>query len=131
MCILHISISSIQKSQLLLLPTNEVWGKVIFSQVSVILFTEGHAWHTCPQAHMPPTNPRHACPLACTPPNRYYKMQSMSRQHASYWNAFLLPIINSCYVYITLINNIFNPEIATIITVINSYYVLLIATMCY
>ena len=30
-------------------PANEVWDKIIFSQASVILFTEGHAWHrgTC------------------------------------------------------------------------------------
>ena len=31
----------------------------------------GHAWHACP-------------------PSRYYEIQSMSGQYASYWNAFLL-----------------------------------------
>ena len=66
---------------------NEVWGKVIFSQASVILFTgRGHAWHALY---------RHACtPWACTPPRGYsicgyYEMRSLSRQYASYWNAFL------------------------------------------
>ena len=77
-------------------PANEVWGKVIFSQASVILFTGGgvHGMHA-PWAHTPPG--KHT-PWACTPPHLrahmppdgYYEMWSMSGWYASYWNAFFL-----------------------------------------
>ena len=87
-----------------LLPANEVWGKVIFSQASVILFTGGgdmcgtqacplgtHATRHAPPRYVPPGmhSPGHAPPRH-TPPQGYYKMRSMSGQYASYWNAFLL-----------------------------------------
>ena len=82
----------------LLLPANVVWGKVIFSQASVILF-RGCALACTPPGHahppghtLPPgmhTLLGHARPL---PPNGYHEMRSMSGPYASYWNAFLFII---------------------------------------
>ena len=48
----------------LLPPANEVWGKVIFSQASVILFT----WRGSAQAPLDADLPSHADPLDADPP---------------------------------------------------------------
>ena len=55
-------------------PTNKVWGKIIFSQVSVILFTGGHVWQAPTPCHahpLPHTPPCHACPTPSMPPTTY------------------------------------------------------------
>ena len=95
---------------LFLPPANQVWGKVMFLHMSVILFTwgVGSTWAGTPQAG----NPQAGTPLAGTPPSRYTpsrytalagtppfqvhppamhaRIRSTSWRHASYWNAFLL-----------------------------------------
>ena len=95
---------------LLLPPANEVWGKVIFLHLSVILFTGGvlpqcmlvyptpssrpppHPWsrHPLRSRHIPraDTLPRAGIPLcsAC------WEIQSTSGRYASYWNAILLEL---------------------------------------
>ena len=95
---------------LLLPPANEVWGKVIFSQASVILsmggdfsacitghMTRGSAQPSCRQTPLPlDTDTLDAEPPEWRPlPPRYmeyYGIRSTSRRYASYWNAFLLTI---------------------------------------
>ena len=63
-------------------PANEVWGKVMFLHMSVILFTGGWVSAHCMLRHTPP--------WADTPPPGYYGIQSTSGWYASYWNAYLL-----------------------------------------
>ena len=46
-------------------PANEVWGKVIFLHLSVILFTRGSTWASTPRAGTSPA------PQAGRPPGRY------------------------------------------------------------
>ena len=97
----------------LLPPANEVWGKVMFLQLSVILFTVEEylgryplgrytpqqvqylgkytPWQVPPGRH----TPWQVHPQAGTPPSRYTPLamhagiQSTSGRYASYWNAFL------------------------------------------
>ena len=45
--------------------------------------------------------------VVCMPPSRYYKIQSMSRWYAFYWNAFLLDIILVKVVDLRMINNLY------------------------
>ena len=49
-------------------PTNEVWGKVKFLHLSVILFTGGSTWAGSPPGRYTPWQVH---PLAGTPPGRY------------------------------------------------------------
>ena len=56
-------------------------GKCAWQEVCM---AGGHAWQGVWVAGG-------AC-VACIPPTRYYEIQSMSGQYASYWNAFLLSI---------------------------------------
>ena len=74
----------------LLPPANEVWGKVIFLHLSVILFTGGGPWQVPPgQVH--PLG-RYS-PRADAPPSAVHaEILSTSGQYASYWNAFLLTL---------------------------------------
>ena len=51
---------------------HEVWSKVMFLHLSVILFTRG-------STHPP-----------CADPPRYYRIRLTSGQYASYWNVYLL-----------------------------------------
>ena len=67
-------IGNLSKCTSLLPPANEVWGKIIFSQASVILST-GRGVDT----------PQH------------YGIRSTSGRYASYWNAFLLPPANEVW----------------------------------
>ena len=82
--------------KILLPPANEVWGKVIFLHLSVILFTGGSAsvhagippdqappWHPPPTRHPSPP-PRCAC----------WEIRSTGGRYASYWNAILFTL---CY----------------------------------
>ena len=62
---------------ILLSPPNEVWGKVMFSQVSVILCTGGLHQGVSIQGGLG----RH--------PLGYYGIWSTSGRYASYWKAFL------------------------------------------
>ena len=72
-------------------PANEVWGKVIFLHLFVILFTGGipppGTRHHPPgtRHHPPPPGTRHTLPQcrAC------WEIRSMRRRYASYWNAIL------------------------------------------
>ena len=62
-------------------PANEVWGKIIFLHLSVILFTGGSTWRGTPgQVH----------PLQVHPPAVHNGIRSASGRYAFYWNAFLL-----------------------------------------
>ena len=67
-------IGNLSKCTSLLPPANEVWGKIIFSQASVILST-GRGVDT----------PQH------------YGIRTTSGRYASYWNAFLLPPANEVW----------------------------------
>ena len=80
------------------------WGKVIFSQACVILFTGGDlpqcmlGYHTPPWTRHPPdqapTRPRtpqdHAPPPRC---RACWEIWSMHRWYASYWNAILFTML--------------------------------------
>ena len=75
-------------------PANEVWGKVIFLHLSVILFTGGGLPGKVPtRAGTPPGRytPRQV-PLRQVPPAMHAGLRSTSGRYASYWNAFLLII---------------------------------------
>ena len=74
---------------LLLPPANEVWGKVMFLHLSVILFTGGGGLHPG-GLHLGRSTSRGLGrpPLDADPPE-HYGIQSTSRWYASYWNAFL------------------------------------------
>ena len=61
-------------ANLLLSPSNEVWGKVIFLHLSVILFTGGVPGQVHPGIS------------AC------WEIRATSGRYASYWNAFLFGI---------------------------------------
>ena len=84
----------------LLLPANEVWGKVIFLHLSVILFTGGSAWtgtplgRYTPQAGTPPSGQVYP-PLGRYTPgsSACWEIRATSGRYASHWNAFLLTII--------------------------------------
>ena len=102
-------------ANLLLPPANEVWGKVIFLHLCVILFTGGvpgqvppgrytpragtrpgryTPWQVHPhrQVHPPGryTPPRQVHPWQVhTPPTVHAGIRSTSGRYASYWNAFL------------------------------------------
>ena len=69
-------------------PANEVWGKVIFLHLSVILFTGGvclsACWDTTPQDQAPPWSRHTPLHSAC------WEIRSTSGWYASYWNAILL-----------------------------------------
>ena len=77
------------------------WGKVIFSQASVILFTGGVCLSACwdtatpPQKEAParkkelPLPRRPPCQGDDSPPEADSGIRSMSGWYASYWNAFL------------------------------------------
>ena len=82
---------------------NEVGGKVMFSHVSVILFTGGSDTIACwdtpppgPEAGTPDTRDRHPprirLPWEQIPPRHsaFWEMRTTSRWYASYWNAILL-----------------------------------------
>ena len=88
---------------LLLPPAIEVWGKVIFLYLSVILFMGGSNWTGTPQGRYTLRcgyNPLgRYIPLVGTPPGRYTPptvhagIRSTSGRYASYWNAFLFTIV--------------------------------------
>ena len=61
-----------------LLPANEVWGKVIFLHLSVILFTGGGG--------LQPGG-------LCRPPSKHHRMRSTSGRYASCWNTFLFNFV--------------------------------------
>ena len=102
--------------KLFLPPANEVWGKVIFFHLSVILFTGGeYLGRYTPQAGISPPGQVHPhtpkLPRVCTSLGRYttvplagtspwagtplhgssacWEIRATSRRYASYWNAFL------------------------------------------
>ena len=98
-------------TKILLPPANEVWGKVIFSQASVILYTgegslSGRGWSVqgglCLEASL---SREGLCPGEGLSPGGISvwgvsvqggiprESQSQSGQYASYWNAFLLAFI--------------------------------------
>ena len=67
LCKSNLLSTSRRGKDLFLPPANEVWGKVIFSQASVILFTVVHT--ATPAMHAPcQTCPHHTHPLPCMPP---------------------------------------------------------------
>ena len=78
-------------------PANEVWGKVIFLYLSVILFTGGGGtWigtshgQVPPRAGTPPAgHPHQVHPRQVHPPSVHAGIRSTSGRYASYWNAFL------------------------------------------
>ena len=68
------ALSAVQSSaRTFLLPTNEVWGKVIFLHLSVILFTGGSTWAGTPwQVHpQAGTHPRQVPPRQVHSLGRY------------------------------------------------------------
>ena len=74
-------------------PAKEVWGKVIFLHLSVILFTRGGGV----SGQVPPGR---YTPGQVHPPGRYSPspsvhawIRSTSGRYASYWNAFLFLLI--------------------------------------
>ena len=69
----------------LLPPANEVWGKVIFLHLSVILFTGG-------QGVPRQVPPRQVHPGQVHHPALHAGIRSTSGRYAFYWNAFLLSI---------------------------------------
>ena len=95
-CCKHVSnVATHEKATRLLPPANEVWGKVIFLHLFVILFT-GVGWvSTSVHAGIPPPPP----PLEQTPPGSRHprpwcracwEIRSMRGRYASYWNALFL-----------------------------------------
>ena len=104
---------------LLLPPTNEVWGKVIFLHLSVILFTRGSTregtaldrytllWvgtplgrYTAYQVHPLAGTPPRQVPPGRYPPGQVHPLPtvhagiwSTSGQYASYWNEFLFGLL--------------------------------------
>ena len=79
-------------------PANEVWGKVIFSETSVILFTGGGRLPTGASASW-----GRGLPTGRIGQNPHPQNQKSGR-YASYWNAFLLSMFTensySCYIVI-------------------------------
>ena len=74
------------------------WGKVIFSQASVILFTGGICLSACWDTTPPPPRTRQAPSQDQVPPGTrnpppqsraYWEIRSTSRRYAFYWNAIL------------------------------------------
>ena len=87
-------------------PANEVWAKVIFLHLFVILFTGGSA---SVHAGIPPPLNRAHTPGPGTPPDQAtpwhrtcWKIRSTCRRYSSYWNAILL-----IEVLLWLKNNVF------------------------
>ena len=76
----------------LLPPANEVWGKVIFLHLSVILFTGGgEVPGQVPPGQVHPLG--RYTPRADAPPSAVHaEILSTSGQYASYWNAFLFTL---------------------------------------
>ena len=85
-----------------LLPlANEVWGKVIFLHLFVILFTGGGSASVHAGIPTPPRPCTHApSPGPCTPPGpctitprhrACWEIRSTRGRYASYWNAILFP----------------------------------------
>ena len=80
------------------------WGKVMFLQVSVILFTGGvclsACWDTIPQSRHPPRS-RH--PQEQTPPrsSACWEIWATSGQYESYWNPFLLTTVSAFGLHVT------------------------------
>ena len=80
------------------------WGKVIFSQASVILFRGGgsasvHAGIPPPRpGRQPPRPGRHPPGTRQAPPQSraYWEIRSTCGWYASYWNAVLLFILPHC-----------------------------------
>ena len=87
-------------------PANEVWGKVIFLHLSVILFTvgegglpQGMLGFAPPPEQTPHPGSRHPLeqthPWSRHPPcSACWEIRSTSGRYASYWNAILLGIIS-------------------------------------
>ena len=72
-----------QEQRTLLSSANEVWGKVIFLHLSVILFTGGAGT---------PRDQRHVTPRDQAPPphrSACWEIRPTSGRYASYWNAIL------------------------------------------
>ena len=95
---------SMSSNQMFLLPANEVWGKVIFLHLSVILFTWGeYLGRYPPSGRYTPGRytplGRYPNPLAGTPPAMHAGIWSTSGRYASYWNAFLLDMKLFCVMY--------------------------------
>ena len=79
---------------------NEVWGKVMFLHLSVILFTGG-------QVSAPLHAGIHPYPLGRHPPFRYYGIRSTRGRYASYWNAYLF---EPCFPPDTMFSFIIKPH---------------------
>ena len=109
-------------SMWLLPPANEVWGKVIFLHLCVILFTGGGGLPpggslppggVCIQGGLHPgggsASGGSVCRGVCIweesasrggwadPPIGYCGIRSTSGRYASYWNAFLLTNLDTCF----------------------------------
>ena len=82
-----------------LLPlANEVWGKVIFLHLSVVLFTWGSTWAGTPLG-------RYTLRAGTLPSDRYplavhAGMRSTSGRYASHWNAFLFTLDSTQEIYV-------------------------------
>ena len=80
------------------------WGKVIFSQASVILFTGGGGfclsafWDTTPSRSGTPPGTRQAPPRS----RAYWEIRSTSGRYASYWNAILFHRLFHCTACFTI-----------------------------
>ena len=94
--------SAISQQSKYLPPANEVWDKVMFLHLSVLLFSVGVSAPLHAGIHPPPlADPpdRHPPPYADTPLGRhpsprYYRIWSTSGRYASYWNAYLSRIVH-------------------------------------
>ena len=84
---------------LLLPPANEVWGKVMFLHLSVILFTGGGSASRGSAPGEVYIQGAGQTPLDADPPE-HYGILSTSRWYASYWNAFLFITIIIHGIYI-------------------------------
>ena len=121
MCLIVVTIQTHQNKRNLLPPANDIWDKVMFLHLSVILFTGGGVYPSMqwgrhppdrhpPRQTTPPPQGRHPRPWANTP-LEYYAIRSTSGRYSSYWNAYLLYIISDLeldIVYYTIIQGIIN-----------------------
>ena len=114
MCLIVVTIQTHQNKRNLLPPANDVWGKVMFLYLSVILFTGagvypsmqwgGHPLDRHPPRQTPSLLGRH-------PPRILRDTVNKVGRYASYWNAYLLYIISDLeldLVYYTVIQGIIN-----------------------
>ena len=76
--------NGLQRPCTLLPAANEVWGKVIFLHLSVILFTGGSTWAGTPPRQVHP-NPRQVHPLGRYPSGRYTPLVGTPPRQVPLW----------------------------------------------